>query len=79
MVSYPPTYAGRREWVTGMHAADVRARCGIPQQAIATALGVTDVSVSKWERGLVVPTGRAGDAYCRVVAGLARHLEVPDG
>ena len=59
-----------------MRPAEVRRACGISQAAIAAALGVTTAAVSTWETGHNGPSGDAGAAYCRIVAGLARHLEV---
>lgn len=58
--------------------ADARRACGIRQVTIAAALGVSHVAVHSWETGRKGPSGEAAAAYCRVVAGLLRHLEVPE-
>lgn len=68
----------RREWLLDIGAADLRRLAGISQQTIASALGVSAVAVGFWESGRRVPASAAGAAYCRVIAGLARHAEIPD-
>lgn len=58
---------------------EIRLACGIRQRTIATALGVWQSSVHRWETGATQPTGATGKRYLRVMEGLARHLEVrPD-
>jgi DNA-binding transcriptional regulator YiaG len=57
----------------GIDLAQVRRRCGIPQRAIAEALGTSQASVSMYESRRRRPT----EGYHRVIAGLVRHLEVP--
>jgi len=59
-------------------ARDARVRCGIPLRAMAVALGVCFSTIARWENGQNTPTGPRGAAYLRVIAGLARHLEVPE-
>ena len=68
----------RGRWLAAVDAAGVRRACGITQQAIATALGIPHTYVHHWETGRSGPSGEAGAAYCRVIAGLLRHLEVPE-
>ena len=58
--------------LAGVDLEEVRLDCGITQQTIADALGVSRVTISAWERRVRRPSG----AYCRVMAGLRRHLEV---
>lgn len=72
----PQTRAGRREWLAAARPAALRARCGITLRVIAAALGVCPMTVWRWENGELAPNGAPGTAYCRVIAGLARHLEV---
>lgn len=50
----------------------VRRACGVTQGTMAAALGVSLTTVSFMERRLRSPSA----AYCRVIAGLARHLAV---
>lgn len=59
--------------LAGVDLPEVRLDCGITQEAIAAGLGVSRVTVSAWENR----TRRPSEAYCRVIAGLLRHLEVP--
>jgi transcriptional regulator with XRE-family HTH domain len=63
----------RRDWLAA-NARDARVRCGITLTAIATALGVSAMTVWRWENGTRNPRGAAGEAYYRVIAGLMRHL-----
>jgi transcriptional regulator with XRE-family HTH domain len=69
---------GRRDWLLEIGAGEIRRACGVSQGTAAAALGVSQKLVSAWETGLRAPVGEAGAAYCRVIAGLARHLEVPE-
>lgn len=71
----PDTALARRDWLLEIGAAEVRRACGISQRTLATALGVSQVSVHAWETGKNAPVSRAGAAYCRVIAGLIRHLD----
>lgn len=73
----PDTLAARRDWLLDAGAADLRRQAGISAQTVATALGVSQVTVCYWETGRRVPVSDAGAAYCRFIAGLARHEEVP--
>ena len=77
----PSFAADRRDWLLDMDAAGIRASCGISQQTVAAALGVSQPAVCAWETGSRAPSGPAGGAYCRVIAALAAHLavEVPGG
>lgn len=68
----------RRDWLLDIGAQAVRCECGITQRTMASALGVSTAAVSLWENGLRVPFGPKAIAYCRVIAGLARHLEAGD-
>jgi DNA-binding transcriptional regulator YiaG len=58
--------------IAGVDLAGVRRACGITQETVAAALGVSRRTVSAWEHRQWGPT----EAYCRVIAGLQRHLEV---
>lgn len=69
---------GRGRWLATVRPGDARRACGIRQATIAAALGVSHVAVHYWETGRKGPSGEARAAYCRVVAGLLRHLEVPE-
>jgi DNA-binding transcriptional regulator YiaG len=66
---------GRAAWLAAVRPAAVRRACGIRQATIAAALGVGGGTVSQWETGARRPGAGAGEAYCRVIAGLLRHLE----
>lgn len=55
----------------GVDLAGTRRECGLTQETIAVALGVTPGSVSRWEQRKTRPP----EAYARVVGGLLRHLE----
>jgi DNA-binding XRE family transcriptional regulator len=74
----PADAPGPRDWLLEIGAGEIRRACGISQGTAAAALGVSQFTVSAWETGLRAPVSEAGAAYCRVVAGLARHLEVPE-
>lgn len=80
-----PVSAGKRlaareraRWLAALSPAQARRACGLTQGTIAEALGVTGSTVSGWERGRFGPGSDAGAAYLRVIAGLLRHLEVPE-
>jgi DNA-binding transcriptional regulator YiaG len=76
----PPESRHRRAWLDMVDPRLARSRCGISQATVARALGVTKAAVNHWESGhRKTPSGKAGEAYCRVIAGLARHLEIPEG
>lgn len=70
------THAETGEWLSAVNPAGLRVQCGFTLRMIAAAAGTTFGTVWKWEQGIAVPTGRPGAAYCRIVAGLARHAEV---
>ena len=71
----PDTAYERQDWLADVGAAGVRRACGISQVTVARALGVSQAAVCHWETGRRAPLGPAGVAYCRVIAGLLRHLE----
>ena len=60
-------------WLGGVDLRAVRQACGITQETMAAALGVSRPAVSSYENR----SRRPPAAYCRVIAGLMRHLEVP--
>jgi len=70
--------AERCAWLSGISPRDVRLDCGIRAATVAEALGVARSTVHKWETGALRPYGPAGVAYCRIIAGLMRHLAVPE-
>lgn len=75
----PQLTAERLAWLRAAGPADIRITARVPLQAIADALGVDLVTINKWERGgrmRRIQGSRAFAGYCRVIAGLARHLEV---
>lgn len=61
--------------VAGVDLAGVRQACGITQDTMAAGLGVGRTTVVAWERR----TNRPSEGYCRVIAGLLRHLAVTWG
>jgi DNA-binding transcriptional regulator YiaG len=71
----------RADYLAFLRPWQVRACCGISQQVIADALGVSQATVSYWESGERRPSGARGAAYLRVIEALARHLavEIPEG
>lgn len=74
-----PGRAERLRWKQqgALEAASARVRCGIGIRELARALGVSHAAVRRWESGWI-PWTPAGQAYLRVIAGLRRHLEVPE-
>jgi DNA-binding transcriptional regulator YiaG len=54
----------------------LRRGCGITRTAMAAGLGVGRCRVRDWETGRTSPCGPDAARYARVVAGMARHLEV---
>jgi DNA-binding transcriptional regulator YiaG len=52
-----------------------RERVGMSQEGLAEALGITQSSVSQWERGQTEPTGQRVIALMRVLPGLAYILK----
>ncbi len=58
----------------GIDLAGVRQACGITQETMAAGLNVKRAAVSLWENR----RRRPPEAYCRVITGLARHLEIPE-
>ena len=73
------TNAEVRAYLLAVDAAAVRVRAGITLGTIAVALGVSRSHVWKWENRAHFPNGTRGAAYCRIIAGLARHLEIREG
>jgi DNA-binding transcriptional regulator YiaG len=58
----PALQGGMREWrawVQSARPAGIRRRAGVSQQVLAAGLGVSQGTVSLWERGILRP----GDAY----------------
>ena len=55
----------------------LRRACGFRASTVAAALGIGPRKVTGWESGRLTPHGGLGERYARVVAGMARHLEVP--
>lgn len=77
-LAVPGTQRERAGWLRHASPREVRRACGIPGPAIAEALRVNVSTVYVWERLEHAPQGAQGDAYCRIIAGLRRHLEVPE-
>jgi len=78
-VTAPREHSAWGPWLAAVDAAAVRVRCGIGLRALAAGIGVPYSTVWNWDTRTRVPTGAGGARYCRVIAGLARHLEVPEG
>lgn len=72
----PEGTRARKAWLAGVDLRGARVECGISRAAVARALDVSYSAVVGWERGRSAPRGERGIAYCRVVAGMLRHLEV---
>jgi hypothetical protein len=78
LMPVPDTHRGRGSWLNVVGPRYARQACGISAATIARAIGADNSMVGRWERrSREVPRGTVGEAYCRVVAGLLRHLEVP--
>jgi hypothetical protein len=73
----PVTGGEVRAYLTGVDAGAARVRNGVTLATVAAALGCRKDQVWRWENRRSAPRGTRGAAYCRVVAGLLRHLEVP--
>ncbi len=58
--------------------AALRVACGLTLNTMATAIGVSKMAIWRWETGRLKPRGAAGERYRRVIAGLARHMEVTE-
>lgn len=58
--------------------AEIRKACGIRQSTVARALGISPAHVSFLERGIASPRAVKTDAFARVIAGMARHLETDE-
>jgi DNA-binding transcriptional regulator YiaG len=59
--------AARRACRTG-HAREVRERYGALLREGAGVVGVSPSTFSRWERGLVRPTGKAAERYGHLLA-----------
>ena len=68
----------RKDWLLDADAAEIRRACGFSQRTMRTALGIPRATFSRWERGQNAPSDTEGSAYYRVMAALARHLEIPE-
>lgn len=68
----------RDKWLAAMAPAALRVAAGLTLEAFGAGIGVPSSQIWKWETGQHVPKGAAGDRYCRVIAGLARHMEVTE-
>ena len=69
------------EAIAYLRSADpgaIRVRTGTPLYAIAAALGVSRQAVWTWETRRVRPKGGMAQRYCRIIQGLARHLEITE-
>lgn len=45
----------------------VRERARLTRREIADSIGVSEVTIWRWERGRGTPTGPKGQAYCRLL------------
>jgi DNA-binding transcriptional regulator YiaG len=71
-------HAAVRALLDSADPAYLRERAGIRATRIGVALGVSCGTVRGWELRRHVPSGRYAFRYARIVAGLARHLEIPE-
>lgn len=81
MPRLPELTEERRAWLAESNAAAIRVACGFTLRTIAAAAGTDKTTIHKWESGRPVRRQqgmRAFARYCRIIAGLARHLEVSD-
>lgn len=72
----PAARLPRAEWLARAEPAALRVACGLTLGTLSAALGVPKQSIWRWETGQRTPRGAAGARYCRVIEGLARHMEV---
>jgi hypothetical protein len=70
------TYAEIRALLRAVDPQSVRRQAGISVAVIAAALAVPEWQVRQWERRRRPPRGLIAYGYARVIAGLARHLEI---
>lgn len=56
--------------------AELRRACGVSQQTVADALGVSPSTVDRWERGQIRYGRDRRKAWLRVQRGFRRHVEV---
>jgi DNA-binding transcriptional regulator YiaG len=54
----------------------LRRGCGITLRTMGAGLGICWPRIQAWETGRYLPRGPEAVRYARVVAGMARHLEV---
>ncbi len=75
--TFPPIedLAEVRLLVLSGDAKAIRERARVSQSDIARELGVWPATVSRWEAGDRVPTGRAAAAYLRVLRRLLELVE----
>jgi hypothetical protein len=77
LMPVPDTHRGRAVWLGDAGPREARMACGVSCSTVSRALGLPKATVSNWERRIrEAPKGAAGAAWCRVVAGFLRHLEV---
>ena len=72
------TNAEIRAYLRSVDPGAIRTRAEISLSTIAAAIGTGKTTVWQWEMRRRAPRGVTGVRYCRVVAGMARHLEVTD-
>jgi DNA-binding transcriptional regulator YiaG len=53
-------------------ARSIRKEAMLTQMEVARAIGVSGFTISCWERGLQLPTGRAAIAYAELLAVVSR-------
>jgi DNA-binding transcriptional regulator YiaG len=70
------TYFEIRSLLSAIDPQAVRRQAGISVAVMAAALGVPEWKVGQWERRRRPPRGLVAYSYTRVIAGLARHLEI---
>lgn len=68
-----------QEWVLSADPGGVRRAAGIKQVTMAAALDVDNGLLSAWEAGRKQVLIRHLVRWRRMVEGLARHLEIPEG
>jgi hypothetical protein len=73
------TAAGRRAFLRSADLGRIRYDAGIPVMAIAAVLGCDRTQPYHWEKRQTSPSPEYAGRYVRIIAGLARHLEIPEG
>jgi DNA-binding transcriptional regulator YiaG len=69
-------------WTAAGYHRELRDRSPLSQTDVATACGVTQTAVARWERGERRPRGRAAEEYHKILARLAEaeaHTAPADG